>query len=252
MANRAYLLKTSGEVSEELFEAKNTIPLFWFTLLDVALIESTENELISSFGNEAEDAEWATVKIAKKRFIANLFSGKPFIENYFSSKINVYNDFINYLDKTFNDNDILELDLLDIANFDGVTHLVEEIKKILKNIKATDSQLFSFKPDNSLFSFVGYDGFYRDDFRNYSSDYLAYCLNEEKEQKSQEAQLTKQQSKDKRKEILKNSLMFIVGITFIGGSVFGLIKDPSHYLTGIVGILLGISFAVFGIVKLKG
>ena len=35
MAHQAFLIKTSKEKSEELFEANNTIPLFWFALLDL-------------------------------------------------------------------------------------------------------------------------------------------------------------------------------------------------------------------------
>jgi hypothetical protein len=182
MRNRAFLRKTTKKISEKLFEANNSsIPIFWFNLFDFTLIEKIENDLINSYHNDKE--EFIGITIKKEIFIANLNFSKIFIEKYYKEKINLYNDFINYLDKTFTENDVLELDILEMANYDGVENLITEIKEIMKNIKKNADNFHSFEPDKSIFSFVGCDVFLKNEFKNYSKDYYEYCQNEEKEQK---------------------------------------------------------------------
>ena len=86
MANRAYLIKTSKEKSEELFEANNTIPLFWFTLLDSDTIEKSEKSLMDCYDSyiesddDDEDKEIVNIIISKATFIKNATAGKRFIE----------------------------------------------------------------------------------------------------------------------------------------------------------------------------
>jgi hypothetical protein len=163
MGNTAYLIKNGKNSSQVLFEAKNTIPVFWFGLLDLPLIEKVENDLINSFNND--DEEYFNIKISKETFIANLLSVKDFFQRYYIEKMNLYNDFIKYLDKTFTGNDLLELNILEIANFSDIKTFINGIKNILKNINANVNKLAPYGPDKNIFSFVGYDEFYVDEFK---------------------------------------------------------------------------------------
>jgi hypothetical protein len=249
MANVAYLIKTSEKSSEELFEANNTIPLFWLNLVDLALIEKIEQDLINSYKNN--DDEYFTVKISKKAFIANLYSGKKFVEKNYADKINLYNDFTNYLDKKFSENDVLELNILEMANFIGIKNLVKGITKIIININANVKKLIPFEPNESIFSFVGYDGFLANEFRNYSKDYFEYCRNEEKERELNKKRIETENKKSKLKELVSNIGLCIVGSIFLFIFIFELIKDGFNIM-GIFGIAFGLICTAFGILKLKG
>ena len=267
MANQAFLIKTSKEKSEEIFEASNTIPLFWFTLLDLHSIENIEKDLINSYNllkkhyydQELDGADYdeielsedsPTIKLSKKTFIDNLYAGKSFIENNFPDKMNLYSDFIHYLDTIVNENDTLELNILAIAHFSKVENFIKDVKNIIANIKLNVNNLVPFEPNYNIFSFVGYDGFFANDFRNYSKDYLEYCLKEEKEREIRNKKLAKQQSKEKIKGKFKNIFMCVGGIAFIGASI--LIITQGNYFLGIVGIIFGGIALLFGVVNLKG
>ena len=175
----AYLIKTSGKSSDELFETDNFIPVFWFSLLDIVSVEAIKNELINSYNKvfyEEQEEEYYTIKLSKSKFIANLNSGKIFFENYYADKINLYNAFINYLDKTFNENDILELNILEIGYFGCIEDLINDILNIIKNIGSNVNKFYRFKPNDTLcYSFVG---FCDNEFVNYSKEYSEYFINQ--------------------------------------------------------------------------
>jgi wobble nucleotide-excising tRNase len=250
MANVAYLIKTSGENSEEFFEANNTIPLFWFNLLNLNVIKNARKNLVKSFNNE--DEEYFTIKLSKTVFMKNLYLGKSFIENNYDNKKDLYNEFINYLDKKFNEMDILELNILEIANFfDSMENLVGDITNIIKNINSNINKLIPFEPGENIFSFVGYDGFFGNEFANYSKEYREYCTNEIKENKEKIEKDNFKKKVYEIKEKISNIIMCIGGTMFIGLCIFGIIKS-GNYLMGIMGISLGLVSLIIGILKIKG
>ena len=255
MANCAYLIKTSKENSEELFEANNTIPLFWFALLDDEIIEKFEQKIIDFYhkfnDSEEEYDDAVNIEIPKQTFLKNLGEGKRFVEGNYKDKVNLFNDFIKYLDEKFNEDDILELNIVEMANFDGVEFLFKNIKNVIDSIR--DSRFIvqsGFEPLDSVYSFVGNDVFFNNDFRNYSKDYLEDCLKEEKERELRNKKFAKQSSKEKVKEKFKNIFMCIGGVAFIGAAI--LIIMQGSYFWGIIGIIFGGISLLFGIVNLKG
>ena len=251
MANRAYLIKTSKENSEELFEASNTIPLFWFTLLDTEIIEKFGQKIIDFYhkfydNEDEEDGDAVNIEIPKQRFLKNAGEGKRFVEENYKDKVNLFNDFIKYLNEKFNETDILELNILEMGHFDGIENLISEIKNIVTNIKNNVNEIFSFKTGSSISSLVGYDDFCGNDFKNYSKDYLEDWLKEEKERELR----NKKSAKEKVSEKFKNIFMCIGGVAFIGTSI--LIITQGNYFLGIVGIIFGGIALLFGILNLKG
>jgi hypothetical protein len=240
MANRIFLSKASGE----LFEGINTIPVFWLHLLDKNLIEETENEVINYYERNADDdeenEERIIIKISKRTFIQNLNSGKKFVEENHNGKIDLYNNFINYLDKKFNENDILELDITEIVwFFDDASSFIRAVKN------------YNFKADETIYSYVGYsyaDG--GEHFGNYSKDYAEYIEKEKKERKLNNNKHEKQIKLEKIKRRIGNIFLCIVGIAFIGGAIFGIIKTGNFFM-GIVTIIFGIISLGVGILKLK-
>jgi hypothetical protein len=49
MKNNAYLIRTSKNESEALFEAINTIPFFWFALMNTRVIKKLGEEVLRLF-----------------------------------------------------------------------------------------------------------------------------------------------------------------------------------------------------------
>jgi len=232
-------------------------------------IDNIEKDLINSYNllkkhyydQELDGADYdavelsedsPTIKLSKKIFIDNLYAGKGFIENNFPDKMNLYNDFIRYLDETFNGNDTLELNILAIAHFGSVENLMKDIKSVVTNVKSNANKLVTFQPDSTIFSFTGYDGFCADDFRNYSKDYLEECLREEKERELRNKKSAKQSAKEKVKDKFKNIFMCVGGVAFIGVGILGIIKNFDGLLVGISAIILGGIALLFGVVNLKG
>jgi hypothetical protein len=238
MSNRAFLSKSSGE----LFEAINTMPVFWLHLLDKNLIAKTENEVINYYKRNVDDDddERIIIKIPKKTFIQNLNSGEKFVRENHNSKIELYNNFINYLDKEFNENDILELDITEIIwFFDDAGSFISAVKN------------YKFRADETIYSYVGYscvDG--GDNFGNYSKDYAEYAAKEEKERELIKNKDKKQIKIEKIKSAIENIFLCIVGIAFVVGSIFVIIKTGIIFM-GIVIIIFGIISLSVGILKLK-
>ena len=258
MANRAYLIKTSKEKSEELFEANNTIPLFWFTLLNLDIIEKFEQRIIdyyhNYYANEEEEEgenEVVNIEIPKQTFMKNVTTGKRFVEENYPDRVNLYNDFVKYLENKFSEDDILELNIVEMANFCGIDFLFEDIKNVIDSISGSRYIVQSyFGPADSVYSFVGDDVFLDNQFKDYSVDYLEYRLNEKKERELRKKELAKQQLKEKIKEKFKNIFMCVGGIAFIGASILVIVSG--NYFGGIVGIIFGGISLLFGILNLKG
>ena len=248
MGNRAYLIKTSEESSEALFEANNAIPLFWLNLLDTNTIKKTIEEFHHS---EDTDTLVVGIEISKKEFMKNLYSGTKYIEHYYNDKINLYNDFTKYLNDKFDENDTLALDVTEIANFTDPDRLIYEIKYEIQNIEEGRKNEGYESYENNVFLLVGNDEFLDNQFQKYSTDYSAYCENSNRELELHKLQLTKQQYKEKQREKRNSIFMCIVGLAFIAGGIFGIIKAPNGLFKGIAAIILGGVFLLFGILKLK-
>jgi len=259
MANQAYLIKTSEGKSEELFEANNTIPLFWFTLLDSDTIERSEKILMDCYDSyiesddDDEDKEIVNIIVSKTTFIKNSTAGKRFIEKKYPDKVNLYNDFIKYLDNKLSETDQLELNIFEIAQFFTMDHLVALISNTVDCIESLNlNELQTFEPSrSSIYDFVGYDVFFGNQFKNYSVDYLESLLKDKKEKELRDKKSVRQRAKEKRKEKFKNIFMCVGGIAFIGASILMIIKNGSYFM-GIVGIIFGGIALLFGILNLKG
>lgn len=252
MAGTAYLRKTSGELSEELFTANNTIPLFWFNLLDLNLIQNNEEDLLKyDYNEDYEDDEYVVIKLPKNVFMANLNSGKIFIEKHYPDKINLYNDFINYFDTKFHVNDIMELDILEISGFfDEIEDFIREIKNILVNIERNINDLTPFAPGKNIFLFTGYSVLSGNAFVHYSQEYSDYWQNEQNENKKKLKEADRKKRVPAIKAKANGIFLCLGGIAFMGGGVYGLIKTEDYFM-GIGSILFGAVIMFTGILHLR-
>ena len=250
MANRAYLTRISGQVTETLFEASNDIPVFWLTLFDTDIVKKLEKDI----ANNVDDEEAFVIQIPKQIFLKNTNTGKEYFKKIYKERENLYRDFVKYLDEKFNENDILQLDILEITNlYTKSDDLLEDIKNVLENIEDLDYiQQNGLEPgEGCVHSFVGNDDFLGNKFRFYSPTYLEFCVKEDLARELYKEQVAKEEEKKKRARKKDCIYLITFGVIFVSGGIFGIIKDPSGLLKGIGMIVFGGLGLLFGILRLK-
>jgi hypothetical protein len=226
MANRAYLLK-NGEV---LFEQKNTISFFWFCLLDTDSINNAAPDMLRIFDDE-ESEETANIKLSKKTFMRNLTQRKQYIAKKYGGQTSwngagdielLYDNFVEYLDRVFDENDMLEMDVLEMANFNDMTTLIRQMNLMLLAIdtgEPTDDNPFASYDTAGLF--VGWDSYYGNEFEKYSGVYADY-LDEIKERRQTKAANTAKVKSDGliRKQIYYAILSALTVVLLVIGMIF--------------------------------
>ncbi|SHG38433.1 hypothetical protein [Pedobacter caeni] len=238
MGHRTYLIKTSKDKSKELFEANNSIPFFWLTLIDLDTVEKTEPEMIKVDNlNEEQyeayaeqDSSSTTLKISKTDFLKNAAEGAKFINKHFSKETALYHDFISYLDLTFDNNDVLELALMEMADFSDIHLLIKSLKEEINAIKNDNANEVAYHIDGNIFSnLTGYDRFLSDKFKNHSTDYRIACDNEDlaRDIARRKNIDTQQQTiqKEKRSNNYTGFLMLFIGLIFMCACVFMITKE---------------------------
>lgn len=88
---------------------------------------------------------------------------------------NLYGDFVEYLNITFGENDTLEIDVLEIANFNDMPTLIRQMNAMLIAIdagKPIDHNPFATY--DCIDKFTGWDYDCGNEFRHYASVYADY------------------------------------------------------------------------------
>ncbi|MCL2327302.1 MAG: hypothetical protein FWC39_02180 [Bacteroidetes bacterium] len=250
MTNRVFLTRISEKETETLFEA-HLIPVFWLTLLSARIVKKLRKEIARNANKE----EALLIKIPKQKFIRNTNTGKKYFKEIYTERENLYHDFVKYLDEKFNENDILELNIIELAHRDENTkYLLEDIKDAVEDMQGGFyiSNQNIFEPNEGWCgSFVGSDDLLSNQFRSFSAVY-AECYEREKAA-IELYNLQEAQEKAKKERTRKKDGIFLTvscGV-FVGIGIFILIKDPSELFLAISTIVFfGIGLLV-GIWKLK-
>lgn len=259
MGHRTYLIKASKAKSEELFEANNSIPFFWLTLIDINTVEKSEPEMIKLYHlNEEQSGEYlaqdispAALKISKTGFLANAVDGAKFINKHFPQETGLYNDFVKYLDLTFDNSDTLELSLLEIANFNDVYLLLKSLKDEINAIKTDHINGIAYHIDGNIFSHLtGYDRFLSNKFKDHSTGYQTACENEDIARKKSFEAAKQTDKKEKRSKTYSGFMMLFIGLIFMCGIVFVMTKE-GLVLETISGFFFSLAIIVAGYFKIK-
>jgi len=259
MGHRTYLLKTSKEQSEVLFEANNSIPFFWLTLIDINAVEKSEPQLIKVWNlNERQSADYAeqnidsaSIKNSKTEFLKNAAEGATFINKHFPNEIKLYNDFISYLKLTFDSNDVLELSLMEMANFSNINILIQSLKNEINAINTNDISNITYHANGNIFSnLTGYDRFLLDKFRNHSTEYQIACDQEDNTRnvtKKKYIDSSRLSANKKRRSGIK---MLVVGILFMVACILLITKEGMTTAT-VSTFIFCLTLLVVGYLKLK-
>ena len=152
MGNRSYLYFEKTP----LFEANNSLPFFWISILDKGILDSYKpawkryEELLS--GNEDEldiffesTSRPLDFKIDKSQFQKNVHRAKVFVQQHYPEYCDLYNDFEQFIVSKFGTDDYLILSMLEFSNF--YTTIDEFLESIYNEVKAIDEN----KPEDIKF-----------------------------------------------------------------------------------------------------
>lgn len=187
MANNTYLLRNNGAETECLFESHLAIPYFWFALINTRVIKKVGEEFLRLFQRSARriiSNSHITITLPKKYMLMNAEQGKVFFKEFQPSLSNNYNEFVTCLDSLFAEEDTLELKIIEITDFNSTVKSMNQVKDVVRSIQLREDPNRYFEiygVDQDPLTLAGDDRFYRNEFRNFSPGYAAFCGEIEKE-----------------------------------------------------------------------
>jgi hypothetical protein len=263
MGHRTYLIKTTAEESIDIFEANNSLPFFWLTLIKLHDIEAVEAEMKKVYNlwddeeayekYEEKHPDATYVKVYKPQAMSNAQSALTFINNNFPAHAVLFQEFINYLDLILKDDDMLELNMISLANYSDIDVFIKNVKGDLEAIATQNAQKVSGYFDDKEFRYAltGFDIFEGYSFKNHSK---AYQIADERSAQDhqqyfqQKAALSQSQ---KKKRARKAIILIILGVLFLYIPYRGIIKVGIINATVIECLVISIVAIVIGISKLK-
>ncbi|MDR3247802.1 MAG: hypothetical protein LBT39_03360, partial [Treponema sp.] len=187
MTNNAYLLRNSGTETECLFESYTTIPYFWFALINTRVIKKMGEEIIRLFKRSARriiSNSHIAIRLPKEYMLRNAEQGKVFFKEHQPALANLYNDFVSCLGSLFNEGDVLELNIIEVTDFNTTIRSMNQVKDVVRSIQLREDLNRYFESYGSNYdplTLAGDDRSYRNELRNFSAEYAAFCDVVEKE-----------------------------------------------------------------------
>jgi len=138
MTNNAYLLRNSGTETECLFESYTTIPYFWFALINTRVIKKMGEEIIRLFKRSARKIlsnSRIAIKLPRDYMLENAERGKVFFKENQPALSNLYNDFVSCLGSLFNQGDTLELNIIEVTDFNTTIRSMNQVKEVVRSIQ---------------------------------------------------------------------------------------------------------------------
>jgi hypothetical protein len=258
MGQRTFLSKSNKDTWEHLFEFNNDIPFFWYCLMDITSVEKAEPGIakwITSLNTEyAEDRDGneAVLHLEKETFICNANEARSYINERLTERLSLYDDFISYLDTKFTNEDVLELDIKFIAEFQGVDALIQNLKDTITGIKTSNVKRKHVDITDGVYSLTGYDMFFDDVFRDYSRDYAIFRKEDDEKRKIAQELARKKKARARIGYILKDiTFMLVIGAVFTFGGILMIVKEGVGFLP-VATLIFGVACVGYGIVKIFG
>ncbi|MDR0449825.1 MAG: hypothetical protein LBH26_00995 [Treponema sp.] len=209
MKSNVYLIRASKNESEALFESVNRVPFFWFALMNTRVIRKLGEEILRLFRKSKTKIlgnSNTNIKITKELFLGNARERAVFFKNFFPRYLGLYNDFIAYLDAVFGEDDVLELNIIELSSFGETVKAIGRIRDVVRSVQLGEDPgryRSVFGEAGDAFSLVGYDRFYRNEFRNFSAEYGLACEKAEGELRERERSARKREMVNRLKSIFR-------------------------------------------------
>jgi hypothetical protein len=209
MKSNVYLIKVSKNETEALFEAINRVPFFWFALMNTRVIRKLGEEVLRLFRKSKTKIlsnSNTNIRIARELFLRNARERTAFFRNFFPQYLNLYREFVAYLDAVFGEEDVLELNIIEVTSFGETVKSISQIRDVVRSVQlgeAPGCYHSVFGEGGDAFSLTGYDSFYRDEFRNFSAEYGLAREGADQELRERERSARKREMMGKLKNIFR-------------------------------------------------
>lgn len=162
MGHRSYLYLTNKDKEElDLFEANNSLPFFWLTLIDSKTFNNKVKEweaFISYESNHTEEevekyfeTYSLNIQIPIENFKRNSFQGGLFIEKFYPETIDLYKEFLELIERNFKNNQKLEIDIFQLSAFEeALNEFTKPIVDSIKNIEELKLENVTFLNTDDL------------------------------------------------------------------------------------------------------
>jgi hypothetical protein len=193
----AYLLRNSGPETECLFESAFSIPFFWLALIDTRVIRKMAEEIKRLFLKSSRrimSRSRTSIKLPRDYLLKNAEGAEPFFKEFHPALLGLYGEFTAYLSQVFLEGDILELDIIEISDFNSTVrslHLVRDVVRSIQLRENPDRYFEIFGPEGDPLSLAGDDRRFRNQFRDRSPSFAACCDKAEKEERRRPGMLEK-------------------------------------------------------------
>jgi hypothetical protein len=176
-----YLLRNTGPETECLFESPFSVPLFWLALIDTRVIKKMGEEIKRLFLRSSRrimSRSRTAIKLPRDYMLRNAGKARPFFREFHPPLLNLYGEFTTYLSLIFFEGDILELDIIEITDFNTTIRSLNQVKDVVRSIQLMekpDRYFEIFGPAVDPLSLAGDDRRFRNQFRDFSLSFAAGC-----------------------------------------------------------------------------
>jgi hypothetical protein len=187
----AYLLRNTGPETECLFESAFSIPFFWLALIDTRVIRKMGEEIKRLFLRSSRrimSRSRTAIKLPRDYMLKNAEGARPFFREFHPALLELYGEFTSYLSLVFPAGDSLELDIIEITDFNSTIRSLNQVRDVVRSIQLmekADRYFEIFGPAGDPLSLAGDDRRFRNQFREHSLSYAACCDKRDKEEKEQ-------------------------------------------------------------------
>jgi hypothetical protein len=184
-----YLMRNAGPVTECLFESCFSVPLFWLALIDTRVIKKLGEEIKRLFLRSSRrimSNSRTAIKLPRDYMLKNAEQGRAFFKEFYPGLAGTYGEFAAYLSLVFQEEDTLELDIIEISDFNTTIRSLNQVRDVVRGIQLREhpERYFEiFGPGQDPLSMAGDDRRFKNQFREFSVSYDACCGKAEKEQR---------------------------------------------------------------------
>jgi hypothetical protein len=182
-------MRNTGPETECLFESSFSIPLFWLALIDTRVIKKIGEEIKRLFLRSSRRIlgnSRTSIKLPREYMLKNAEMGKAFFRKFYPGLLSLYGEFAAYLSLVFLEGDTLELDIIEITDFNSTVRSLNQVRDVVRSIQLRenpDRYFQIFGPGQDPLSLAGDDRRFRNQFREFSPSFAARCDKAEKDRR---------------------------------------------------------------------
>ncbi len=161
MGNRSYLYLKNPQTATNIFEANNSLPFFWLSLIDRDTLKRKLEDWKKFEQYEGSHTEEETEKylehnsndiaIDKQTFVDNSKKSRIFFQKHFPNVIPLFDDFIHYIEAKLKTDDSLQMDMIQFSGFyNSLTDFYNAIDNELQAIEDDNPQRLKFPLEEDL------------------------------------------------------------------------------------------------------